>query len=348
MNPEFEQAYKEFHERYVWFDRSETGKIAVLGADRFSWLQGMVSNDIHLLMNTPRGEIQACLLDATGHIESDLHLIKVLGIHDEILSDAVGSNGQDFLLIDLPRGNVEKVMTLLDRYIIMEDVELRDVSNKVGCISLQGKRAKETWDNGFSDRICQDTLQFKVSEYAQHSIYIGFDVYFSLEENARVEHQQRLKQCGISEINVEMQELLRVEAGIPKWGAELDKSVIASEAVGAAHISLTKGCYIGQEIIARIDARGHTNRALTGFVVQSENVPQAGDKLFAMENGSERETGRITSVVPFSPAAGGKPIALGFARHEHRSVGNELMARGANGETRVFVAELPFDRRAAA
>ena len=139
-----------------------------------------------------------------------------------------------------------------------------------------------------------------------------------------------------------------LEAGEPRYGADMDESILAPEAgLMSTHISLTKGCYVGQEIVARIDSRGHTNRALTGLVVMGETCVNVGEKLFENDvMGDGKETGRITSVATFSPAAGGRPIALGYVRHEHRSVGAWLHVGTADSHRMVEVVELPFRNKA--
>ncbi len=134
-----------------------------------------------------------------------------------------------------------------------------------------------------------------------------------------------------------------MEAGIPKYGVDMDETTLAPEAgLMATHISLTKGCYVGQEIIARIHSRGHTNRALTGLVFDAGDAPASGDKIIALEDGNPRETGRITSVVASSPAMNGSAIALGYVRHEHRALDSQVHVVGSNRTRIGSVVELPF------
>ena len=116
---------------FAILDRSDVGKIAVRGADRFTWLQGMVSNDVRLLADGKVNSLPACILNATGHLLSDVTLISP-------------TSEQPFVLMVLPRGNVEKILALLDRFIIMEDVELADVSHEFDCLSYQGLDIEET------------------------------------------------------------------------------------------------------------------------------------------------------------------------------------------------------------
>ncbi len=322
-------------------DRSEIGKLAIFGPDRYTWLQGMVSNDTRRLeQGAP--SLPACILTPTGHVLTDLTLINVVG--ENPLAPALGLPAPDFVLAVLPRENAEKIATFLDRYIIMEEVELRDVSEAIGCFSLQGPHAAELWQSlagRMGDRV--------VVVEADPTGSGGLDLYFPSAE--REAGRSALLGTGAAEVGPEAQEILRVEAGIPRYGAELDESVIALEAnLGPTHISLTKGCYIGQEIIARIDSRGHTNRALTGLLITGEAVPAPGARLYPLPTSGESapcDVGRITSVVASSPAMGGRPIALGYVRHEQRAPGTPLRAGEAPAAPTVEVVELPFYRRPA-
>ena len=277
MNDDVLKQYQDFRNGEGYWMTEDTGTIEVRGADRFTWLQGMISNDTTLLAEGKTKRLPACLLNATGHLLSDMVLFN--------------RSGEDpHVIVEVPRMNLEKVYRILDRYLITEDVQLR---------KLEGEEA--------------DRRRIKLYDVGRE---LGKDAF----------------------------EILRVESGIPKYGVDMDESVIALEAgLGPTHISFTKGCYVGQEIIARIDSRGHTNRALTGFVVESGDIPVFGDKIFGTaEDGGEKETGRITSVIAESPAMNYAPIAMGYARHEHRTPDTILHSRGEGRETVLRVVALPF------
>lgn len=333
--------YRAVREETGLLDRSGVGKLAIVGPDRYSWLQGMVSNDVRRL-EQGAASLPACILDATGHLLTDLTLITVPG--GSALAAALGLAETDFALAELPRANVEKIYTLLDRFLIMEEVALQDVSEGLGCLSLQGPRSAELLRDGLPG--AGDFLAVE----ADHTGSGGIDLYCAAEAVEAI--RQALLRKGVPEVGAETQEILRVEAGIPLYGRDMDESVIALEAnLGPTHISLAKGCYVGQEIIARIDSRGHTNRALTGFVLSGTPLPTPGEKLTSLPTGEEsapREVGRLTSVVAASPAMDGRPIALGYARHEARAPGTRLrIGEGASERTAEVVA-LPFPRRATA
>ncbi len=332
MKIEIEHQYRAVRETAGYYLREDMGWIAVYGADRLTWLQGMVSNDTRLLAQGTITSLPACLLNATGHLVSDMTLINVIG-------------KTPYVLLDLPRAHVPRVHALLDRYIIMEDARLEDWKAQWMGLTLQGPQSAEIAHSlrSLFPNVA-DALQGAVELEADHTGSGGWDIY--TPRTALPGLIDALRERGVTEIGTEAQEILRVEEGIPKYGADMDETTIALEAgLGPTHISFTKGCYIGQEIIARIDSRGHTNRALTGFVIEpsADALPEAGDKIYgAGEDGGERETGRITSVIAESPARDGRPIALGYARHEHRQPGTLLFSRGASGEISLRVTELPF------
>ena len=345
---EFEAQVQAVRESVGWWRRADVGFLAITGPDRLTWLQGMVSNDTRLLANGQTERLPVCFLDATGHLLSDGVLIMVAGTHP--LAEALGLKGWDFLLAELPRETVARILTHLDRLLIMEDVALADVTAKVGAITLQGPDAATL--SRRESRVSQTrrgATLWAATEFAcrsaaaDHTGSGGLDLYMGRENLAAV--QNALSALAMPEIGVEAAEALRVEAGLPRYGVDMDETVLAPEANLTGYISLTKGCYVGQEIVARIDARGHTNRALTGLILDSPDLPGPGAKLFFHSDAEPpRETGRLTSVVASSQTAGGRGIALGYVRHEHREPGTRLIL-GEDTRSSAVVTELPFYSR---
>ena len=345
--------YKAVREYFGFFDRSDMGRLAITGPDRFSWLQGMVSNDVRRFQMERSDawyteRLQACLLDATGHLLSDLTLINITG--NNPLSPSLTLPDRDFLLVEMPRANLEKVALLFDRYLIMEDAEIHDVSGQVACFSLQGPYVVQAWSAEPPEQHILAKIWYEACSWlADHTASGGADVYFPTAFVASL--RRSLLNADVLEVGEAALEILRVEAGIPMYGADMDERVIALEAgLGPTHISLIKGCYVGQEIIARIDSRGHTNRALTGFVLSGESLPinSSSDKLFGPDGDSQsgwKETGRLTSVIASAPAVGNRPIALGYARHEHRDTGTVLRVGSPDSNVQAVVTELPFYRK---
>jgi len=347
----FEGAYQTVRKSIGWWHREDLGFLAISGLDRFTWLQGMVSNDTRLLANGQTERLPVCFLDATGHLLSDGVLIMVPGTHP--LAAALGAKGQDLLLAELPKSTVSRILTHLDRLLIMEDVELADVSTKVRAITLQGPDVatylqRAAWTSRMkSGATFWTAIEFACrTVQADHTGSGGIDLYLGNESRLTVE--DALNSLTAWEIDPDTVETLRVEAGIPRYGIDMDETVLAPEANLTGYVSLTKGCYVGQEIVARIDARGHTNRALTGLILEGEELPASGSKLFFhSDSESPRETGRLTSIILESPAVDARSIALGYVRHEHREPGTRLVV-GEDGQGAAVVAALPFYTRPSA
>ena len=346
-----EGLYRAVRENIGWWHREDVGFLAIGGPDRFTWLQGMVSNDTRLLATGQTERLPVCFLDATGHLLSDGVLLPVSGTHP--LAAAVGLKGQEFLLAELPKATVARILTHLDRLLIMEEVELADVSAKVGAITLQGPEAatfigRETWASQTKRGATFWTaIEFHCrTVQADHTGSGGLDLYLDKASVPIVE--DALYTLAAREIDPDTADVLRIEAGLPRYGADMDETVLAPEANLTGYISLTKGCYVGQEIVARIDARGHTNRALTGLILDGNALPSVNAKLF-FPSATEppRETGRLTSIVASAPAADGKAIALAYVRHEHREPGTRLVF-GEESWGEATVTGLPFYTRPSA
>jgi folate-binding protein YgfZ len=137
-------------------------------------------------------------------------------------------------------------------------------------------------------------------------------------------------------VGAEAYEILRIEAGIPRYGVDItDDNLILETGLNQA-VSFTKGCYLGQEVVERIRSRGHVNKALTGLVIDGDKPPVAGSKIWS----SEKEVGTITSSI-YSPALE-SPIALGYVHRDHRSPGTELVIRQDQAVLNATVVALPF------
>ena len=211
-------------------DRSPRGVLQLTGPDRAAFLQGMVSNDVAALQ--PGSSCHAALLDATGHILADLF------VHARL----------DTLLLETDSETLSIVHTTLDKFLIMEDVQIADASRQWAVVSVLGA---EMFD-----------LPAALLPHAYPTsfpILPGIDLWLPPAEKDAA--WRSLLAAGFSPMTAEEAEALRIEVGIPKWGAELSPSVLLPEAEMLDAVSYTKGCYVGQEIVARLHARGHTNRA---------------------------------------------------------------------------------------
>lgn len=320
---------------WAWYDPKDLKSILIQGDDRYSWLQGMVSNDVGRLREEgARRTLPACILTPTGQVVSDLTLCDA--------RDALVPSGMDCgVILTLPAQTVSRVAALLDRYIISEDVTLR-THEPVHSLLLLGDRARRMADGSADGELLNRLSRCALVTPTSYAGLEGAVLHYCGADRDTL--LALLAGAAVPQIGADAIDILRIEAGVAKYGAEIDETMLAPEAgLMATHISLTKGCYVGQEIVARIESRGHTNRELTGLLILGETQAAAGEKLYVSDVlGDGKETGRITSVARFSPAAGGRPIALGYVRHEHRSAGSWLHVGSADSRRMVEVAELPF------
>ena len=164
----------------------------------------------------------------------------------------------------------------------------------------------------------------------------GFEIF--IPTAAADSLKPKFAAAGVSAGGKDTWEIARIESGRPQWGADMDDTTLPQEAnfdeLGA--ISYTKGCYIGQETVARVKYRGHVNRALSGLVIEGERVPGEGAQVTV----DGKEVGRVTSAV--RSIALGRPIALGYLRREHFEPGAAVTVVDGAGEQPAHVAALPF------
>lgn len=264
----------------VW-NRPSRSLLELRGTDRTSFLQGMVSNDVSAL--TPGQVCHAALLDTTGHVLADLHVHAF----------------PDALIVETDPACFQVLSQTLAKFLIMEDVTLADVSADWAIVTVFGDGADALADLPGEKR--PSSAPFPAA----------YDLWLPAAEQLTVP--------GAVTLTDEEAETLRVEAGTPKWGHELSPSVLLPEAGMEDAVSYTKGCYVGQEIIARLHARGQANRSLR-FVLLADDapVPPVGATVHVPEDGPEpgREIGRITSAAS-SPRRGGQALTLVFIRKEY-------------------------------
>ena len=287
--------HEQFMNQVFLLDRSPRGLLALRGADRETFLQGMVSNDV---VGIPEGVTRhAALLDATGHILADLH------IHARPAS----------FLIETDPATLSVLHQTLDKFLIMEDVQIADVSDQWAIVSVFGEFSSIHLI-GLPGEAVLTTFP----------ILPGFD--FHLPVAAKDAAWQRFLAAGFVPLTAEEAEALRIEAGIPKWGHELTSATLLPEAEMGDAVSYTKGCYVGQEIVARLHARGHTNKALRQILLEEDApVPPVGTGIHVPEDGPEpgREIGRITSAAA-SLRYEGRALALGYVRKEYFEAGTRV------------------------
>jgi glycine cleavage system T protein len=311
-------------------DLSHRGLVRVTGTDRQRFLHAMVSNDTASLQ--PGQGCYATLLTNKG----------------KLVADFVVHADTDAYLLDLEPQMALPFIDAISQFVIADDVTFDNVSAQWGRLSLQGPRAAELLTYAF-ERQVPDLARYAFTAWdlAAYRVYLirrshtgeqGYQLLApaqALPDLWEVLWQHR-EMCNAHAVGLDALEVLRIEAGIPLYGRELTEETIPVEANLLDAISYTKGCYIGQEVIARIDARGHVNRRLVGLVLDGETLPPQGASVVS----PERAVGWVTSAT-HSPALQ-QNIALGYVRREVLSPGTQLEVR-ANGTTvGATVVELPF------
>ena len=322
-------AYQAARHTAAFIDRSSRGRIVVNGRDRASYLQGLLTNDIEAL-KTGEG-CYAAYLTAQGRMIADLWVYE-LG---------------DVMMLSLAGELTSTVMARLDQFIFSEDVQLGDVSEAFGQIAVVGPDAARVVEALFDEPPVtslatlpehgnlrghigqQPAIVTRVTDTGEP----GFDVY--VERGQLGWLSDRLMAGGVPKADDEAAEALRIEAGVPVFHRDMDEDTIPLEAgIESRAISMTKGCYVGQEIIVRVLHRGHGRVAkkLVGLALDGEVIPARGAAVMS----ADRAVGEVTSAVR-SPALG-QPVALAYVQRDFMVPGSVLSVDGAA----ATVTALPF------
>ena len=291
-------------------DRSERGKLALTGPDAKTFLQGQVTNDVEGL--EPGRGCYAALLTHKGKMLGDL---RVLDLGDE-------------LLLDTERSALQELFNMIRRFKLGSDVELHKRTLEMGLLSLIGPDARRVAGADALGRTEHDNARAEIAgrPVVLVATDLGVDVFTQAADTDAV--REALDAPVVAE---EVAEIVRVESGRPRYGVDLDDGVIPQEAgLNERAVSFTKGCYVGQETVARLFYRGKPNRHLRGLRLSADAAP--GDELRL----GEKVVGKLATVV-VSPTHG--PIALALVRREAEP--GATVAVGDAAAPAVVVA-LPF------
>ena len=330
--------FGEPHEEYCavcravgMLDRSNRAILEFTGADRLSYLQGLISNDLRV---APSGEgIYAAFLNQQG----------------KVLADCRALTTDDSFIVDFWEPLKPKILDHLHRYLVADEVEIADLNDRYAILSIQGPESERLLEKLVPrDQQPQKTLAHSLAQIggveiricrSSHTAEDGFDLMIPLGEiTSLARHLTEAAALSSGRwVGEEAYEMLRIEAGIPRYGVDITEDNLILE-TGLNHaVSFNKGCYLGQEVVERIRSRGHVNKALSGLAVHGEKPPLPGCKILS----AEKEIGRITSST-YSPALG-SAFALGYVHRDHRAQGTQVLVRH-DEELLVSatVTELPF------
>lgn len=306
---ELDGQYRALHEGAGVIDRSRRGKLLVRGSDAAEYLQAQVTNDVEAL--APGEGCYAALLNRKGHIEADLRVLRLSADCFWLDAEAIAS---------------DRLRKHLEMYKIGRDVEIADVSGDHALLSVIGPAARELAGTG---PLAPEGAHRETGDRRAVATDLGVDLIVPSADADRV--RAELRDAGVVEVSDEAAEIVRVESSRPRYGAEMSEATMPAEAgIAERAVSFTKGCYIGQEPVARLHYKGRPNRHLRGLRLSAPAA--AGDTIRL----GERELGRIATAC-LSPSLG--PIALAIVRREAGP--GDSVEVGDDGVTAEIV-ELPF------
>jgi tRNA-modifying protein YgfZ len=310
---ELDGQYRALREQAGWL-RRERAMLLVKGSDAAEYLQGQITNEIEAL--APGQGCYAALLDRKGHLQADMRVLHLEGTGE--------------IWLDLEPASADAVLKHLRMYSIGREVEIEDVTARWAIVSVIGPGAAElTGFGGLGPEHAQRYRDWNGTEVLGAATNLGVDLIARTEVAGSLE--QLLRDAGVSEVSEEAAEIVRVESGRPRFGIDMGPEHMPAEAgIVDRAVNFEKGCYIGQEPVARLHYRGKPNRTLRGLQLSAPVEPGQALRL------GDREVGTIGSAC-LSPALG--PIALAVARKE-AEVGSQLTV--GDGQATAEVIELPF------
>ena len=291
------------------------GIVKLTGSDRVSWLQGMITNDVDKLASG--AGCYAAHLTSQGKMVAQMRIFK----------------DDDALWLSLERAAIPKLIAAFDKLLIMEDVQVTDVSDDYAVLTVTGERAKEHMDAwlgkplnlpGLYSHLKADDSRIIVSQ-------LGYELWIPRAQADGV--LRFFAEHGVTAIDRGTWDVLRTEAGIPIYGFDIDETTTMPE-LGEDGINYQKGCYIGQEVVAKVKYIGHVNRRFVGLVINGNELPEMKSSI----RKGGRDVGYVTTAL-FSPGLN-RPIALGFVSRSAYAAGSEVEV-GAGTAT---IVDLPFNR----
>jgi folate-binding protein YgfZ len=309
---ELDAQYRQLREECGLLDRSDRGKLLLRGAESAEYLQGQLTNDIEAL--EPGEGCYAALLDRKGHMQADMRVLRPV---------------EGEIWIDTEAETLAASRRHLEMYKIGREVELEDVTAERAILSLIGPRSADlAGAPPLPEHACQQVAIEGIESLAVGTA-LGLDLIVAAGDGDAL--RAALAEAGAPEVSAEAVEILRIEAGTPRFGAEMDSATMPAEAgIVEAAVNFEKGCYIGQETVARLHYRGKPNRHLRGLRL---SAPAASGATLAL---GDKAVGTVGGSC-ISPVHG--PIALAILRREAEP--DAELSVGEDGVT-ARVVDLPF------
>jgi tRNA-modifying protein YgfZ len=309
---EIDAQYRQLREECGVVDRSDRGKLLVTGAEAAEYLQGQLTNDIEVL--APGEGCYAALLDRKGHMQADMRVLAV---------------SEEKIWIDTEPEALAAAKRHLEMYKIGRDADVVDTSTERAIVSLLGPRSVELAGSSPLPEYCHEEIAVDGIDCPAVGTALGIDLIPRAEDRERL--IAALAEAGAPEVSADAAEILRIESGVPRFGREMDTATLPAEAgIVERAVNFEKGCYIGQETVARLHYKGKPNWHFRGLRLSGPASPGATLSL------GEKEVGKLGGSC-VSPAHGA--IGLAIVRREAEP-GAELLV-GEDGVT-ARVVDLPF------
>ncbi len=315
------------------YDLGFRARISLTGGDRVRWLNGMVTNNIRDL--AVGWGVYAFLLNPQGRILGDMFV----------------SNQGEALMVETDRSQVEKIIATFEHYIIMDDVEVRNLSEEQTALGLAGPGSRALLNAAGIEVPELQPLQMMTPECkcdcgcmqctvvrGEDGLRESYEIWLAPKDVYKT--WNALLAAGATPAGSEALEMQRIAAGIPLYGVDIRERELPQETEQMRALNFNKGCYVGQEIVERIRSRGNVHRKFAGFVVESAGEIVVGAKISSGKSGEdEKEVGEITSVAILPTRSGEQTLALGYIRREVGVPGRQVTIGGA----KATVVQLPLE-----
>ncbi len=308
------------------YDLGFRARLSLTGGDRVRWMNGMVTNNIRDL--AAGHGVYAFLLNPQGRILGDMYVY----------------NQGEALEVESDRSQLEKIVATFDHYIIMDDVEVKDISEQQTAVGLAGPRSRAILNKAGIEVLNLQALQMITPKCncdcgcvrctvtrGEDAPQESYEIWLAPKDVYKT--WQALVATGATPVGSEALEMLRIAAGIPLYGVDVRERDLPQETEQMRALNFNKGCYVGQEIVERIRSRGNVHRKFTGFVAEGAVTIEAGAKITS----DEKEIGEVTSVCVLPTQSGERTVALGYIRSEIGVSGREVTIGGI----KAVVTQLP-------
>lgn len=321
-------------------DLSSRGRFLVTGSEAVQFLNGLITNDMKTLAEN--SWMPAAFPNVQGRLIASVHVVRCK-------DDTTGKNASPTFLIDTEAATHERVLKTIERFTLAGDFHVSDSTRHTALLSLQGKRATDIVRFVLGDLPAQTPRNgVATSEWRQQTVTVlrathtgedGFDLVVSAQHARAL--WEALVAAGARPFGHDALNILRIEAGLPRYGIDMDETTVVTEANLDDAVSYTKGCYIGQEIIARIKYRGHVAKKLVGVIFDRAVKLENDVKIRSLD---DKEIGRITSAT-LSPHFG-CTIGLGYVKYDYIAPDTEVRAISGDHQIAGKVSALPIVRDA--